>query len=336
MTDYVKAVQEKFGISKEDAEAKYKGLTDKIKLKHPDLDEAKLKEKVDIQFVSFYKGLASTGGKVFIGVVLGFDDMADRMANKRKIALDKMKENKQLAILEGYIDDMGVPLQTDKTKKSFGKPIGTFVARNVFGIIYENGKPTKTFVLTETGQLDKHTGEPIFKKLPLEQFVQFTAKVNVDTGTALDLGVVKNKVDFVPVEVKDAVSIEEAIKQCYKPIKKITPEVKEKDVVMLECTIDTIDSNEKFNRIVVSEGDVDLDSAPIPVFMPKQMNYNEINGLSEQTQAYILGRVGKNKQDGSLLLNGVVVYILPEHRISKPPEISQGDITAKWNGEKKG
>ena len=99
----------------------------------------------------------------FEGVILGGTNPIDQMKNVRAIALQKWEEDPQKAVMEGYTDSEGNPLDwrkefsTGRANPNYGKPITEQWVRRVYGLARrkEEGGDLKFFRMQIAGDLAK-------------------------------------------------------------------------------------------------------------------------------------------------------------------------------------
>jgi len=315
----IKQIVEKTGLKSEDVMHDYEEKLQEVKKMFPSAKEDSIKQKAEMKLLSFYRKILISNSYIWEGYVIQYDDANDRMANKRKTAEIKMRENRELAMKEGFCDSEGVILETNPKSKNFGKPLQPFIARNVMGICTTKGKEPKKFVMTFTAEQLAKIPVP-----PLHKPCKFKARLVMEDAEMYKLGSV-TETKFEPATTQMP-PIADIISKFYKKVSEITPELYGQEVVF-EAIVDSLEIDRATSKVLrVSQENMGLNAVPITVFMPKQFNFNDVEGLGEQTKVLVWGRVNNPREDGTIAMNGTGLWVLPEWRVVKSPEVKAEEI----------
>lgn len=312
-------IAEKAGITKEEVEQDYKKLLEEVKSLFPSLKQDDLEKRTKVRLMSFYRKRIQSGIYEWTGYVLGYDDVSDRLAKKKARAIEAFKNDKAKAISEGLTDESGIPIQNDSSRKTFGKPLGDFTVRNVYGIAYARGKAPKRFSMLENFNSLENIVAP-----PIHKVVKFQARLSQEENDTYMLGSVSGT-KFEATEDKNIPDIKTVVEKFFKSAN--VPKLDPNSDVMFPAIIDSLNiDNAKVVKVSLEEAD--LDTPSITVFFPKQFDFSAIEGLGEQTKAYIWARVGEKflKEDGSITMNGYGIWVLPEWRASKAEGMTKEEV----------
>jgi hypothetical protein len=322
--DTIESIAQRSGVDKEDVLKDYNMLVELVRNTTPTASEADIKTRAEIRLTSMYKKMIVTGALDWTGYIVRTDDASDRMDNKRKHAEQTWKTDKQRAIDEGLTDSSGVVLECKKENKSYGQPLRPFIAKTLHGVASAKGRPPKKFNLLFTSDDVSKIPCP-----PMHKTVKFKARLKEDTADEYILANVANT-KFEDALDEKIPAFDSIVSKTYKPLKNLNTAVKHQDII-LECIIDSLDIENSFNmkRMNVSLEKSGIDSPTILVYMPRTFRFGDVEGLGEQTKAILWGRFGGPKEDGTIVINGDGLWIYPDWRTVKPPEIKKEDVVNK-------
>jgi hypothetical protein len=280
----------------------------------------------------------------FRGFLLGATKLEDTLDIKRRTALKRYRENPDNAILEGYVDEQGTPLDWKATKKKNGeevdnpgyhKPItGHQYIKKLFGVVMKDGdKEPKFFVMTLwRGDATKTMYKPFVP-------ISFAAMVNND-ALFYDLNVARDT-QFKTISEKFSYEdwIRKALKDRFTEFKDFEKAVNscEKATdpwIALEGMVDYIDPtiNEKMasRSLVVVDSDGNWDGK-VKVYVPKDYEL----GFREYSEVIVVGKPRKWRKteddDYYFSIDAVAVFPIPNKIVKGEifkPRSAQGETTA--------
>lgn len=323
MVDYVEELVKEFKQPKETVETDFKEKMKEAKGIWTDLAEPALMKRAFLRLKSLYRKQMKANLDDFEGIFIGYDDGGDRFGNMRKRAEVEFKKDPKGAIQKGICDVDGVPLFSDPAKqKSYGRKIGEFIARNLYGVATKVSKDSqsipKKFVLTLSAREVSQLVTP-----PLFVPVKFRGRVKKESETDMELD------NYLAPDVKmeylktagTVPDFEKILGKFYKP----ETTLQSGKEIVLKGMIDIlrVSEGDQYKTITLSPES----GLPVSIFMPFQFRFEDIEGLSEQVEVYIWGKVS-NKQgnDGQYSINGYGIYVPKEWRVPKPPEVKPEEL----------
>jgi len=124
-----RVVEEKLGVKKEKFDKVVVEKRAEVITKNPGATPDQIEKKTFVAVKAKFKKDLISPAKFFTGVFIYNGNAFDQVAELRAEALKKAKEDKELAIAEGYVNEEGFPLDRRETFKSgspnrrFGKPL---------------------------------------------------------------------------------------------------------------------------------------------------------------------------------------------------------------------
>lgn len=334
--EYFKQWSEKLSISISDIEKEFNIVYKEIESEMSDISNEDKNQAALTRLAISYKKMLRSPAVGFEGIIIGAEETRDFIAKQRKEAIDFFKENPQLAISQGAVNEDGIPLDNRETwnngnvNNGYGKPLpANSFMRKVYGVagktIGDNKKQFFTLTIN---------GEKCNQDIPLMKSLRFMA---IDKSEEDSKNYLLNASAFTEFKIDESIEL---------------PEIKE----LVKEYMDTVqfsdlesyhkENKDDFNRIVAIEGDVsllnleptsvgsrimtiedgedmmNLDSKGLTCWVPGNIEID----FSEGSKVCVIGRTSQGKlkddqgnlteEDGDVSMN--VFSIIPLTKISIP------------------
>jgi len=351
--ELIKEWSDKLSMPQKDIEKDYQILLAEENDIHKDLSEEDKNQRALSRLALLYKKQLRSPATGFEGFIIGMGDCVDIVAKQKRDALEKYKNDPQQAILQGIVDEQGIPLDTRKEwaggrrNSSYGKPLPEHnYLRNIIGIAINSKNVNdipKVFTMNLSGDKAKDENLPIFQPVRF-MAIDKTPKENTSSY-------VLNPSSFTTFNVDNELKIPE-----FETLLKITNVFVEiKDLAEYHLL-----TKDNFNRFVITEGSVsslrleptsigsrimniedetlaleDIEANNgITCWIPSRINID----FAEGSKVLVVGRTsqGKKRDDmgnltdelSNVTINTFGIYAIPKYKIELPEveEITEENI----------
>lgn len=182
-----RSVEVKLGVDREAFDKVVEAKRELVKKNFPEASDAVIEKKVYLNVKSEYKKQLLSPAMNFEGIVISWGRSFDLVAQMRMDAAGAVKKDEEQAVVEGYVDDEGYPLdrretyKTGSVNRNYGKrlPKHEYI-RNLIGVCIHEETP-KLFRLVLNGRVpaDKPATEELKTELKVPMFTPMEFRANV-------------------------------------------------------------------------------------------------------------------------------------------------------------
>jgi hypothetical protein len=351
LDDLASKCSKKLGISTDTIVKHFMDDLARVKKQLPDLDKKVQEMRAFVTTQSHYKQELRSPAVFFEGVVLGASEPFDMVAKRRSEARKLFVEDPKKAIVEGYTDEKGTPLDSKETygdgsaNRNFGKPLPeTDMLQNIIGICREKpGAAFRMFIM--------QFGDNLAGKVNIPMFVptKFRANPKAKQGDPDELALNPySKIEFTLFKVEGFNLLE--VLPTIKGLNKMHTELGEieafhakreslpmpKRLMITEADIQHIagEPNQKTGNIMIVLSDPSLpeDSEGITCWLPETLH--QLIDFGAGSRVLVLGTTQKSnfQEKENHLMNLWGIYADPKLKMSKDeggPAVTRGPKSAK-------